>query len=75
MRKEGYTSPVETILATPEFRRSFGAYLIARASGGRAYLSKELFQEDSVIGTIVRFSQRRGKLRLEELKEAEAYLS
>lgn len=73
-RKEGYIDPVETILAVDEFRRTFGAYLIARAAGGRAYLSRELMSESSIIGTILSQSRSKTRLRTQDLKEVEAYL-
>jgi Mg-chelatase subunit ChlD len=73
-RKEGYSDPIETILAVDEFRRTFGAYLVARAGGGKSYLSKELMDAPSVIGTILAESRSRTRLRQADLRELEEYL-
>ncbi|TFF94040.1 VWA domain-containing protein [Candidatus Thorarchaeota archaeon] len=73
-RKEGYVDPIETILAVDEFRRTFGAYLVARAGGGKAYLSKELMSETSIISRILAQGRSKSRLRQEDLKEVDAYL-
>ncbi|MFW9769323.1 MAG: VWA domain-containing protein [Candidatus Thorarchaeota archaeon] len=73
-RKEGLQDPIETILQVDEFRKTFGAYLVARASGGRAYLSTELMKESSILGTLLSSSRSRVRLREEDLREVEAYL-
>jgi len=73
-RKEGLQDPIETILHVDEFRKTFGAYLVARASGGRAYLSTELMKEPSILSTLLSSSRSRARLREEDLKEVEAYL-
>jgi Mg-chelatase subunit ChlD len=74
MNKEGHTDPVETVLEVPEFRKSFGAFLIARTGGGRAFLWKELLRQRSVIGEFLMGSTTRSRIRSEDLQEAEAYL-
>lgn len=73
-RKEGLEDPLETILAVDEFRKTFGAYVVARASGGRAYLSKELMRETSILGTLLQSGRSKSRLREEDLREVEAYL-
>ncbi len=74
MRKEGYKDPVATILAVPEFRKTFGAYLIARIAGGRCYLSQEVLAMDSVIGEFLEGSTRRTRISEQDLKQVDAYL-
>ena len=74
MKKEGLHDPIETILLVEEFRKTFGAYLIARVAGGRAYLSQELLKESSVLGTLLSSSLSRSRLREEDLRQVEAYL-
>jgi Mg-chelatase subunit ChlD len=74
MRKEGLQDPIETILKVDEFRKTFGAYLVARAAGGRAYLSTELMKESSILGTVLSSSRSRARLREQDLREVEAYL-
>ncbi|MHA2117821.1 MAG: vWA domain-containing protein [Candidatus Thorarchaeota archaeon] len=74
MRKEGYNDPVETVLAVPEFRKTFGAFLVARTGGGRAFLWKELLREISVLGEFLSGSKTRTRIRSEDLQEAEAYI-
>jgi Mg-chelatase subunit ChlD len=73
-QKEGHNDPIETILAVEEFRRSFGAYLVARAGGGRAYLSRDLMKEKSILGTLLVSSRSKSRLRKEFLREVQAYL-
>jgi Mg-chelatase subunit ChlD len=75
MRKEGHDDPMETLLAVPEFRKTFGAYLIARAGGGHAYLSRELMRTSSVFGELLKGTHEKVRLRASDLLEAEAYLS
>lgn len=74
MRKEGLHDPIETILKVEEFRKTFGAYLVARASGGRAYLSAELMKETSILGTLLSSSLSRSRLREQDLRQVEVYL-
>ncbi|MHA2228070.1 MAG: vWA domain-containing protein [Candidatus Thorarchaeota archaeon] len=74
MKKDGYTSLVETILAVPEFRQTFGAFLIALAGGGRAFHAKEIMGESSILSIFLESSRSRAHLRVEDLKKAEAYL-
>ena len=73
-RKEGLDDPIETILAVDEFRKTFGAYVIARTAGGRAYLSSELMKEDSILGTILSASRSKTKLHEADLRKVEEYL-
>lgn len=73
-RKEGLIDPIEAILAVEEFRRTFGAYLVARAGGGKAYLSNELTSQKSIIGTILSQGRSRSRLREEDLRAVESYL-
>lgn len=73
-RKEGLEDPLETIIVVDEFRKSFGAYVVARAGGGHAYLSKELLKEKSILGTILQIGHSKSKLRAEDLREVNAYL-
>ncbi|MFX1607223.1 MAG: VWA domain-containing protein, partial [Promethearchaeota archaeon] len=74
MRKEGLHDPIETILKVEEFRKTFGAYLVARAAGGRAYLSHDLMKESSILGTLLSSSLSRSRLREQDLRQVEAYL-
>jgi len=73
-RKEGLEDPIETILAVDAFRKTFGAYVVARTSGGRAYLSRALLKEDSILGTLLSAGRSRARLREEDLREVEEYL-
>jgi len=73
-KKEGFGDQIETVLSIPEFRKSFGAFLVARASGGRAFLSSEILAERSVVGTLLRRTRARTKLGLEDIHEAELYV-
>jgi hypothetical protein len=73
-RKEGLEDPIETILAVDSFRKTFGAYVVARTSGGRAYLSRELLKEDSILGTLLSAGRSRARLREEDLREVQEYL-
>ncbi|MFW9793772.1 MAG: VWA domain-containing protein [Candidatus Thorarchaeota archaeon] len=74
MRKEGLQDPIEVILKVDEFRKTFGAYLVARAAGGRAYISTELMKESSILGTLLSSGRSRTRLREDDLREVEAYL-
>ncbi|MHA2223478.1 MAG: vWA domain-containing protein, partial [Candidatus Thorarchaeota archaeon] len=74
MRKEGLQDPIETILQVDEFRKTFGAYLVARAAGGRAFISSELMKESSILGTVLSSGRSRVRLREQDLREVEAYL-
>ena len=74
-RKEGLEDPLETILAFDEFRRTFGAYVVARAGGGHAYLSKEIMKEKSILGTLLQTGRSKSKLHEEDLRAVETYLS
>ena len=73
-RKEGLEDPLETILAVDEFRKSFGAYAVARAGGGRAYLSKRLLKENSILGVLLQTGRSKSRLREEDLRSVESYL-
>jgi len=73
-RREGLDDPIEAILAVEEFRRSFGAYVVARTAGGRAYLSRTLMKEDSILRTLLSSDRSKAKLREEDLREVEQYL-
>ncbi|MHA2396094.1 MAG: vWA domain-containing protein, partial [Candidatus Thorarchaeota archaeon] len=74
MKKEGLHDPIETILKVDEFRKTFGAYLVARAAGGRAYLSRDLLKETSILGTLLSSSLSRSRLREQDLRQVETYL-
>jgi Mg-chelatase subunit ChlD len=74
MRKEGLQDPIETILKVDEFRKTFGAYLVARAAGGRAFISSELMKESSILRSILSSGRTRVRLREQDLREVEAYL-
>lgn len=74
MKKEGLHDSIETILKVDEFRKTFGAYLVARASGGRAYLSRDLLKETSILGTLLSSSLSRSRLREQDLRQVESYL-
>jgi Mg-chelatase subunit ChlD len=74
MMKEGHNDPLETILEVPEFRKTFGAFLVARTGGGRAFLWKELLRKRSIIGAFLYGSTTRSRLRSEDLEAARAYL-
>ncbi|MFW9846709.1 MAG: VWA domain-containing protein [Candidatus Thorarchaeota archaeon] len=74
MKKEGHNDPIETVLDIPEFRHSFGAYLVARGGGGRAFLWKELLRERSILGAFLSGSKTRARIRSEDLQDAEAYI-
>ncbi len=74
MKKEGLHDPIETILMVDEFRKTFGAYLVARAAGGHAYLSRELLKEHSILGTLLSASLSRTRLREQDLRQVDAYL-
>jgi Mg-chelatase subunit ChlD len=73
-RKEGFSDPIETILAVDEFRKSFGAYLVARAGGGRAHLSRDLMNEKSILKTLLSTGQSKSRLREDDLRAVETYL-
>ena len=73
-RKEGLSDPIETILAIDEFRKSFGAYLVARSGGGRAYLSRDLMKEKSILKTLLSTGRSKSRLREEDLRAVDVYL-
>lgn len=73
-RKEGLDDPIETILAFDSFRKTFGAYVVARTAGGRAYLSRALLKEDSILGTLLRSGRSKARLSEDELRAVEQYL-
>ncbi|MHA2212935.1 MAG: vWA domain-containing protein [Candidatus Thorarchaeota archaeon] len=75
MMKDGYKGVIETVLAVPEFRKSFGSFLVATAGGGRTFLSSEVLRFDSVLGEFLASSRRKVKVDAETLESAEAYLS
>jgi Mg-chelatase subunit ChlD len=74
-REDGLEDPVETVLMVPEFRKSFGAFLIAHVGGGRTYLASEVFKVRSVLGTLLHGSRKRSRLKTQDLLEAEAYIA
>ena len=74
-RKEGFNDPIEAILASDSFRKTFGAYLVARAGGGRAYLSNELMSEKSIISALLSAIRLKSRLREADLRAVEVYLS
>lgn len=74
MKKEGHSDIIETILSINEFRQHFGALLIAKTSGGHAYLTEELLGERSIINMILDASRSKARLDAKTLKEAESYL-
>jgi Mg-chelatase subunit ChlI/Mg-chelatase subunit ChlD len=74
MKKEGHNDPIETVLAVPEFRKTFGAFMVARAGGGRAFLWKELLRARSILGEFLSGSKTKTRIRSEDLQEAEAYI-
>jgi hypothetical protein len=73
-RKEGLEDPIETILTVDQFRRTFGAYVVARTAGGRAYLSRALLKEESILGTLLSASRSKARLREEDLRDVTQYL-
>ena len=73
-RKEGFEDPIETILAIDSFRKTFGAYVVARTTGGRAYLSRALMKEDSILGTLLSAGRSKARLQEEDLRAVEEYL-
>jgi len=74
MKKEGLHDPIETILKVEEFRKTFGAYLVAKAAGGRAYLSRDLLNETSILNTLLSSSLSKSRLQEQDLRHVEAYL-
>ncbi|NHJ13304.1 MAG: VWA domain-containing protein [Candidatus Thorarchaeota archaeon] len=74
MKKDGLHDPIEAVLSVHELRQAFGAFLVARSSGGRAFLPKELEREKSIVGALLAGSHTKSKLRASDLKDAEAYL-
>jgi hypothetical protein len=74
-RADGFEDPVETVLMVPEFRKSFGAFLVARVGGGRAFLASEVLKVRSILGTLLRGSHKRSQLKTQDLLEAEAYIA
>ncbi len=74
MKKEGQSDIIETILYVNAFRQHFGALLIARTSGGRAFLTEELVGQGSIINTILNAGRSKVQLDPETLKAAEEYL-
>lgn len=73
-RKEGFSDPIETILAVEEFRKSFGAYLVARTGGGRAHLSRELMKEKSILKALLSTGRSKSRLREDDLRTVDVYL-
>ncbi|MFW9920138.1 MAG: VWA domain-containing protein [Candidatus Thorarchaeota archaeon] len=74
MKKEGHSDIIETILYVNEFRQHFGALLIAKTSGGRAFLAEELVGQRSILSTILNTVRSKAKLDAKTLKAAESYL-
>ena len=75
MKKDGFSDIMETILGVHEFRQTFGAFIIAQASGGHAFLSKELLEKDSLLNTILDATRSKARMSTQNLRDAEAYLS
>ncbi|MBE0526720.1 MAG: VWA domain-containing protein [Candidatus Thorarchaeota archaeon] len=73
-RKEGLEDPIETILAVDSFRRTFGAYVVARTAGGRAYLSRALLKEESILGTLLSTGRSKARIHEEDLRDIGQYL-
>lgn len=73
-KKDGLRDPIETVLSIPEFRKSFGAFLVARAGGGRAFLSSELLRERSALASLLRGTEPQSRHSLEDLAEPETYV-
>ncbi len=73
-KKEGLEDPIETILLVEEFRKTFGAYVVARTAGGRAFLSRALMKEKSILGTLLRAGRSKIQLSEEDLRVVEEYL-
>jgi Mg-chelatase subunit ChlD len=73
-RKEGLNDPIETILLVDEFRKTFGAYVVARTAGGHAYLSSALMKENSILGTLLSAGRSKTQLSEEDLRAVEEYL-
>ncbi len=74
-RRDGLADPIEAVLAVPALRKTFGAFLVARAGGGRCYLYREVMAARSAIGLFLAGCQTRSRLSMDDLHEAEAYLS
>ncbi|MFX0107218.1 MAG: VWA domain-containing protein, partial [Candidatus Hodarchaeota archaeon] len=74
MKKEGHSDLMETILEYDEFRKTFGAFIVARTGGGRAYLWRELLKERSILGAFLGGSQTRSRLRSSDLKTVDSYI-
>jgi Mg-chelatase subunit ChlD len=60
-KKDGFGDSIETVLSIPEFRKSFGAFLVAKAGGGRAFLSGELLRERSALASLLSGTETHGK--------------
>lgn len=74
-KKEGYRDTVETVLSIPEFRKSFGAFLVATAGAGKAFLSSDLLKQQSAIGSLLRGTGTRSRHSPEDLGEPATYLT
>jgi hypothetical protein len=74
-RKDGLVDPVEAVLAVPEFRKSFGAYLVAKVGGGKAFLSSELTAKRSVLATFLSATSVQTRHNPEDLRKAESYIA
>ncbi len=74
MKKDDRFDIMETIMAVPEFRKTFGAFIIAHASGGHAFLSRELLTADSVLSTMLDECRSKARMRTQNLREVKAYL-
>ncbi len=75
MKKDGFSSVVETILSVPKFRESFSSYLIASIAGGRTYLANEVMKMNSVLSEFIASTQAVRKIDPATLKAAEEYLA
>ena len=73
-KKEGLEDPIETILLVEEFRKTFGAYVVARTAGGRAFLSRALMKEKSILGTLLSAGRFKTQLSEKDLRAVEEYL-
>ena len=73
-KKEGLDDPIETILLVEEFRKTFGAYIVARTAGGHAYLSSALMKENSILGALLNAGRSKTQLSEKDLRAVEEYL-
>lgn len=74
-KKEGFQDSIETVISIPEFRKSFGAFLVARASGGKAFLSGEILAQRSALGFMLKGTQPQNRHNTQNLRRAETYVA